>query len=76
MVPRITIGVTVTVIVIVTVTVSVTVTVTVTVTGTDQYSLMVKEWSHQLLSHRNAFRLSAVSPIITAQGKLVKTLFT
>ena len=29
------------------------------------YILIVKEWSHQLLSQRNAFRLSAVRPIMT-----------
>ena len=31
----------------------------------DEDSLIVKEWSHQLLSHKKAFRSSAVLPIIT-----------
>ena len=33
------------------------------------FLLMVKEWSHQLLSHKKAFRLSAVFPIITGKAK-------
>ena len=35
-------------------------------------SLIVKEWSHQLLSHKNAFKLSAVRPMITAIKIVIK----
>ena len=35
------------------------------------FSLIVKEWSHQLLSQRKAFRSSAVLPIITEMSTMI-----
>ena len=37
----------------------------------DDDSLIVKEWSHQLLSHKKAFRSSAVLPIITGLQTMI-----
>ena len=39
-------------------------------------SLIVKEWSHQLLSHKNAFKLSAVRPMITAIKIVIKYILS